>query len=454
MVRRSTTFRLAALVFLFQIVAAAILLLGPALLLRSQSRANAVAVAEAVRDDLLATYGNGNYPALAGAVQFRIARRAERTNVLLLARTDGTPVAGNIDRLPQGLPLGGAYTLVRLTRAGHSTPEAMLVQAVRLADGSVLVTGTVVETERQIMALLERTSMIALGLSVVFAAFAAFLATRLILNRLQASVATLRDVREGRLSRRVPADDTGDAFARLGSEVNQALDRMAALNHELKIATDALAHDLKSPLTRMRAALDRAAQAVEDPQAQPFVDQAVTESERLMAIVETALSITRAEAGMGRESFAESDLSELLATVAEIYEPLVEDHGRAIVVKAPPALHLRVHRQLLDQALGNLIDNTLKYGAGTVTLSLEPDAQGATIIVADQGPGIEAKRREQALRRFSRLDEARGGWGAGLGLSLVQAVAHLHGGQVELQDAAPGLAVRVRLLAPPIPGPG
>lgn len=445
MVRRSTTFRLAALVFLFQIVTAAILLLGPALFLRSQSHADAVAVAVTLRDDLLDAYGDGGEAALTRAVDARISRRIERSNVLLLTQPNGSPVTGNLDRLPD-VPPGAPYVLQKLTRTGHTAPEAMLVQTVRLRDGSMLVTGTVVETERQVLALLEHTSMVALALSVVFAAFAAFVATRLILNRLQGSISTLRDVREGRLSRRVPADDTGDAFALLGSEVNQALDRMAALNTELKMATDALAHDLKSPLTRMRAALDRAAQAVEDPQAQPYVDQALTESERLMAIVETALSITRAEAGMGRESFATSDLSELLETVAEIYAPLVEDQGRAIVVEAPPSLPLRVHRQLLDQALGNLVDNTLKYGAGTITLSLLPQPHGATIVVADEGPGIAPDHRDHALRRFSRLDEARGGWGAGLGLSLVQAVAHLHGGAVELRDAAPGLAVRINLV--------
>lgn len=444
----STTFRLAALVFLFQIVAAAVLLLGPALLLRSQSHADAVAVAETVRDDLLDAYHEGGQAALSRAIDARISRRIERASVLFLARPDGVRVTGNLDRAPPDLAPGAPYVLEKLPRSGHTSPEAMLIQSMRLGDGSVLVTGTVVETERQVIALLERTSMIALALSVVFAAFAAYVSTRLILNRLRASVATLRDVREGRLSRRVPADDTGDAFALLGSEVNQALDRMAALNDELKLATDALAHDLKSPLTRMRAALDRAAQHVDDPLAQPFVDQALTESERLMAIVETALSITRAEAGMGRESLADADLPELLETVAEIYSPLVEDQGRAMVVQAPAALHMRVHRQLLDQALGNLVDNSLKYGAGTISLSLMPEVDGATIVVADEGPGIAPERREQALRRFTRLDEARGGWGAGLGLSLVQAVAHLHGGTAELRDAAPGLAVRIRLVEP------
>jgi signal transduction histidine kinase len=195
----------------------------------------------------------------------------------------------------------------------------------------------------------------------------------------------------------------------------------------------------------MRAALDRAAQNVEDPQAVPFIDQALAESERLLAIIETALSITRAEAGLGRESFVAADLSELLETVAEIYAPMVEDQGRAIEVRAPAQFDMPVHRQLLDQAIGNLVDNALKYGKGRVTLTLAPDEAGAAITVADEGPGIAPSQREQALRRFARLDEARGGWGAGLGLSLVQAVAHLHGGTVELGDAGPGLAVAIRL---------
>jgi signal transduction histidine kinase len=446
---RSTTFRFAALVFAFQLIAAAVLLFGPAVLLRSQSRADAVAVAQTMRDDLLETYDNGGLPALTRAVDLRTARRIERAPVLLVTSPEGRPIGGNLDRLPPDLAPGGAYALAKLQRTGHAAPEAMLVQAVRLPGGGVLVTGTVVESERQVLALLERTSMIALGLSVLFAAAAAFLSTRFILGRLRASIATLGAVRAGNLARRVPPDDTGDAFARLGSEVNQALDRVAALNDELKIATDTLAHDLKSPLTRMRAALDRAAQHVEDPLAQPYVDQALAESERLMAIIETALSITRAEAGLGRESFVAADLSELLETVAEIYSPLVEDQGRAIVVQAPARFDLPVHRQLLDQAIGNLVDNALKYGAGTITLSLLSEAAGATITVADQGPGIAPDQRAQALRRFSRLDEARGGWGAGLGLSLVQAVAHLHGGQVELRDAAPGLAVAIRLSSPP-----
>ncbi|KQM19456.1 sensor histidine kinase [Novosphingobium sp. Leaf2] len=454
MIARSTTFRFAALVFAFQLITAAVLLFGPAALLRSQSHANAIAVAETMQDDLVQTYASAGLSGLAHAIDTRVSRRIERAAAVLLTDPSGKRIAGNLDKIPAGLAVNAPYEMVELTRSGHASPEAILMQSVRLPGGAVLVTGTVIESERQILALLKRTSMIALALSVVLAAFAAFVSTRLILNRLKASVSTLRAVRAGDLGRRVPRDETGDAFALLGSEVNQALDRVASLNDELKLATDGLAHDLRSPLTRMRAALDRLAEHVDDEAAQPFVDQALAETERLMAMIETALNITRAEAGIGRESFIPGDLSELLNNVAEIYAPLVEDQGRAIVVEAPAAFEMPVHRQLLDQTIGNLIDNTLKYGAGTITLSLRPEPDGATISVADEGPGIAPHDREQALRRFSRLDQARRGWGAGLGLSLVQAVAHLHDGTVDLRDAAPGLDVVIRLriaLTPALP---
>lgn len=453
MIWRSTTFRFAALVFLFQILAAAVLLFGLGALLRSQSNSEAVAVAEDLRDDLIAIDTDGGEPALSKAIELRMSRQIERAAVLLLANANGKPLTGNLGRLPAGLTTGRPYALMKLRRIGHASAEAMFVQAVRLPRGDVLVTGTVVEGERQLLALLERASIVALGLSFLFAAFAAFVSTRLILNRLQATVSTLGCVRKGDLSGRVPLDGSNDAFALLGGEVNQTLDRLAALNAELKIATDGLAHDLKSPLTRMRNALERVARQVADPAAQAAIDQALAESERLMAMIETALSITRAEAGLGQESFTQTDLSELLETIAEIYAPVVEDQGRAIVLKAPASFEMPVHRQLMEQGIGNLVDNTIKYGAGTITLSLVPKDAGAVIAVADEGLGIPPEKRAAALRRFSRLDEARRGWGAGLGLSLMQAVAHLHGGTVELRDAAPGLEVIITLHRPDFSNP-
>lgn len=446
MIWRSTTFRFAALVFLFQILAAAVLLFGLGAVLRTQSRTNAIDLADTLRYDLLTTYAQGGLSALAGSVKARTTQPVERATVLLLVDPQGRPLAGNLDPTLH-VPVLRNYVSMKVRRVGHAMPEAMFLRATHLPDGGVLVTGTVVESERQFIALLERATFVALALSILFAAFAAFVSTRLILNRLGSTIATLGRVREGELAQRVPRDGTGDAFALLGAEVNQALDRVASLNSELKIATDSLAHDLKSPLTRLQSALDRLARTVTEPASQMAVDQALAESERLLGMIETALSITRAEAGIGRESFKPVDLPDMLATIVEIYAPLVEDAGRAIVLVAEQPITMPVHHQLMDQAIGNLVDNAIKYGAGTITLSIEQGDHAVVLAVADEGPGIPENQHEQALRRFARLDEARRGWGAGLGLSLVQAVAHLHGGTVELLDNEPGLKVAIVLAA-------
>ncbi len=445
MIWRSTTFRFAALVFLCQIVAAAILLAAVGAVLRGRSDQAAAAAAETLRDDLLATYTRGGAPALARAIEARETGAITRNAVMLLVDGSGRTVAGNLAAWPPSVPTSGGYAEIQLYRIGHIAPETMLVRTTHLSGGEGLLTGIGVESERQLLDLLGETSALALALALIMAALAAWLAARLIVARLEGTIRTFREVRDGDLGRRVPDDRSGDAFSILGEEVNHTLDRVTSLITELKIATDGLAHDLKSPLTRLRVALEQVAREVREPAAQEAAARALAEGERLTALVETALSISRAEAGIGRESFTRIDLVPLLTTIAEIYAPLVEDHGRTIIVDAPVAISWLAHRQLLAQAVGNLIDNAVKYGDGTITLELAAGSEMATITVRDQGTGIPPALRHEALRRFGRLDAARGGSGAGLGLSLVQAVAHLHGGTVELEDAGPGLIVRIQL---------
>lgn len=439
---RSTTFRFAALVFLVQMAAAAVLVLGISALVRGQLRTDATRTVSVLRDDLAATYDAGGEMALAREIGVRTERRVTPGAVMLLVDPSGRRLAGNLDAWPPSIP-PDVYRDVTLYRSGHITPEPMRIAATRLRHGERLLVGEVTTGEVRALRLFARATLVALPLALIFAAFAAWAATRLIVGRLQDSLRALSGVAAGDLGRRVPPDPSRDAFAVLGEAINDALERVERLVTELRVATDGLAHDLKSPLTRLRVALERAAAAVADPAARDATDRALAEADRLLALVQTALSITRAEAGIGRESFTKVDLSAELAAIAEIYAPLVEDAGRTLDVVAPGPRFERVHREMLAQAISNLIDNALKYGAGPITLSLCDEGTGTRIEVADRGTGIPPERRDEALRRFGRLDDARSGTSAGLGLSLAAAVAKLHGGELELDDAAPGLIVRM-----------
>jgi len=444
-VLRSTTFRFAALVFLLQVAAAAAMILGIGVVVRTQLAADAARTLSILRDDLAASYDAGGTDGLAREIAVRTERRVTPGAVMLLVDPRGARLAGNLDAWPPSMTPGITRADATLYRSGHAVAEAMHLSATRLRGGERLLVGQVATGERRALHLLAGATLIALPLALIFAAAAAWAAARLIVGRLQATLAALAGVAAGDLGRRTAADPTHDAFATLDAAVDAALDRVETLVTELRVATDGLAHDLKSPLTRMRAALERAAAEVTDPAAATSIERALAEADRLFALVRTALSITRAEAGIGRESFAAVDLAVELADIAEIYAPLVEEAGRTITVVAPLTCVANVHRDLLAQALGNLIDNALTYGAGTITLSLDETDCGRVIAVTDRGPGIPPARRGQALRRFGRLDDARSGAGAGLGLTLAAAVARLHGGSLELGDADPGLIVRLSL---------
>lgn len=442
---RSTTARFAALVFVCQVLAAAVLLVSLGAFLQHQSLGQARATAEALRDDLLASYAQGSAPELTREIQLRRTQAIRRGSVMLLADQRGRLLAGNLTRWPAGIPPVSGYVQATLFQTGHVAPETMLLRATRLPGGEHLLTGIVIEGERQMLVTLGRASALALVLALLIAALVAWLVARTIAARLATTVETLRAVRGGDLSRRVPTDLSSDAFAALGQETNLALDRVATLIGELQIATDSLAHDLKSPLSRLRNALERALAAVREPAALAETERALAESDRLRDLVETALSISRAEAGIGRESFHDTDLTALLETIVEIYDPVLEDQQRSITLDAPTAFVWPVHRQLLAQALGNLVDNAIKYSHGAIALRLSDDDGRPVISVADQGPGIPPERQADALRRFGRLDAARREPGAGLGLTLAQAVAHLHDGTIAFDDAPPGFAVTMRL---------
>lgn len=410
----------------------------------AQITAEAGLAARAIRDDVIAVYRRGG-AAAAQAEVARLIRARGPQLVLLLVDRDGGFLAGNVADWPPMVTIGGEPTTIEIFRIDRDLSERMRVIAIRLPDGGRLLSGHVVESELRFARAMEGAMVLAMAAALIFASAAGVIAARMIERRLGRTVATAHAVAAGDLSRRVPTGGDDDAFEALARAVNAMLDRIAALVGELKLATDGLAHDLRAPLTRLRAALERALAAAPDEEGRVMILRAMDEGERLLAMLDTALRITRAEAGIGREAFAAIDVAAMLADLAEMFGPLAEDRGMSVALKADGPIPLVANREMLAQALANLIDNALKYGAGRVTLSAAADPRGVSISVADDGAGIPPESRPDAVKRFGRLDAARQQGGAGLGLSLVEAVAHLHGGALTLADNNPGLIATITL---------
>jgi signal transduction histidine kinase len=238
-------------------------------------------------------------------------------------------------------------------------------------------------------------------------------------------------------------------------QINAMLDRISTLMEELRLLTDSLAHDLRSPASRLRAAAHAAAESDDPAEQEELLGSVVRNADALIRILTTVLEITRSEALTGRNQFAWFDVGELAAELAEMYDPLAEERGASLRYDRPHRpVPLYGHRQLLAQAMSNLVENAIRYGSsgGEIAVRVRPGEKQIRIEVADRGPGIPPDRREEALRRFGRLDSSRSDEGAGLGLALAESIAHLHEGELLLDDNEPGLLTALQLpVYPPQP---
>jgi signal transduction histidine kinase len=296
--------------------------------------------------------------------------------------------------------------------------------------------------------------------------FAAVSLSRVLLKRAETIATTAGRIADGDLSARAPADPDGDVFDRLGVSLNAMLDRIDELMTGLRTVTDSLAHDLRSPLTRLKTALTRALDSGADEEARlDAVEEAQNEASQALATFSALLDIARAESGLSRESMEPVDLGHLTADIAELFGPVLEDADQVLDYVPPHhTVVVRGHELLLRQAIGNLLHNAARYaGPGAVVrLSIEERDARARIIVADNGPGIAPEHRGRVQERFVRLDAARTTPGSGLGLAIAAACAKLHGGALLLEDGEPGLRAVLELVvarvatvvaeeAPPVP---
>lgn len=369
---------------------------------------------------------------------------------------NGQRVSGNLSGLPGdlvGKPGGGPFTYSRETDLGRELRHAVGV-AIAVPGGSALVVGRDIEGQQAFAAAVRATFLWGTAIIALAGIVGGLLSSRSLLGRVDTVTETSRAIMLGDLSRRLPVSASGDEFDRLSEGLNAMLDRIEQLMVGLREVSDNIAHDLRTPLTRLRNRAEAALQTPEATGQRRALEQTIEEADGLIRTFNALLAIARLEAGQGGDAFVKQSLAGIVRDVAELYEPVVEEAGFALRVEVMAEPSVAADRQLLGQAIGNLIDNAIKYGRGApgtsaeITIGVEADAREARIIVADRGAGIPPADRERALKRFVRLEASRSAPGSGLGLALVAAVAHLHGGTVRLEDNAPGLRAIVALPLP------
>jgi len=387
---------------------------------------------------------------LSGLVQIVAARSAgDRGDAMLYLVTDpdGQPLAGNIAGWPLGVPArtGWLWFKVETRFRGRPVTHPVLGSLITINGGYRLLVGRDISDaaafrDRVKMTLLW-SGLVALGVGLLGGAAM----SHHLLRRVELVNRTSERVMAGNLSDRVPLDGTGDEFDQLAVNLNRMLDQIERLMTAMREVTDDVAHDLKTPLARLRARLELALIGPSDAASQnEAIRSAIDEADRLLATFNALLGIAAAEAGAGRDAAVPLDLSEVARSAAELYEPVAEEKGFSMSQSIEPDVKICGDRHLLSQTLANLLDNALKYaGGGDLQICVFQSEGRAILEVADRGPGIPEADRATVFDRFVRLEPSRSTPGNGLGLSLVRAVAQRHHGTVALADNRPGLRVRL-----------
>jgi signal transduction histidine kinase len=388
----------------------------------------------------------------------RAAAETEMDSIYLLIDDQGWTIAGNLDTWPEAEDLVTNRVRFSIEPAGDLRPRRFLGRTVELDDARLLVARDV-EDKLRTQALLVNAIGLGSGLMLVFGVIGGFVMSRWMLNRIETINRTTEQIMAGDLGRRITVEGSDDEFDELAANLNAMLERIERLMAGMREVTDNIAHDLRTPLSRLRSRLEVALMNEIDPKsARQLLEETVADAEGLIATFNALLSIARAEAGEQRASWERVELGALVQDIQELYEPLAEEREIELRAEADPNVVVMGNRQMLAQALVNLADNAIKYTpvGGRVMLRATRLESGGRklplLLVADSGPGIPPELRAKALERFVRLESDRSTPGNGLGLSLVSAVAQLHQATLELSDNAPGLQVSL-VFAPAPPAP-
>jgi signal transduction histidine kinase len=402
-------------------------------------------------------YGIGGIRRLVDVIERRASQPG--SNLYLVTAYSGASLAGNIVDMPVNVLQNEGWSEItyRHAEAENALKESRaLVRVVSLPGGFRLLVGRDFEERDRLRQILAQPARWAVVLIVVMGVAGGIFVARRVLKRIDAMTATNERIMAGDFSGRLAVTGSGDEFDRLANSLNAMLERIEALMSGLKQVSDNIAHDLKTPLTRLRNRTEEALRtAKSESDYRAALESALEESDGLIRTFDALLMIARAEAGEARHGMIEFDANDVAKSVVELYEPLAEEKGLRLATDLDGALPVHGSRELVGQALANLVDNAIKYGAAArageqseIRVATGRENGSALLTVADRGRGIPAADRGRAVERFVRLETSRTRPGLGLGLSLASAVARLHGGELRLEDNSPGLRVTLALPAP------
>ena len=462
---RTTAFRL-TLVYLFLFALFAASLLGYfAWNTRRMITEQIITTVSAEVSEITDIYDRRGLQRLFFAIESRALRPG--ANLYLVTTPTGQWVAGNVGSLAPGVmgTTGWSETAYRRLDEGDNAYHRALVNVTQLSGGFRLLIGRDLEERRRLFGIVAKAAQWSILVVVILGIGGGIFVARRVLQRIDAMTGTAQRIMAGDLSGRLPVGRSGDELDRLASNLNAMLERIEALMVGLKEVSDNIAHDLKTPLTRLRNRAEEAlAKSGCEADYRAALERTIEESDGLIRTFNALLMIARAESGQARGNMDDFDAAEVAEGIHELYEPLAEDGGMTLRLKTAP-VSLHGNRELIGQALANLVENAIKYGRPAEPRPAEPkgavvsldarqiliearrEGDQVLLSVTDHGPGIPEGERKHAMERFVRLDSSRSQPGSGLGLSLASAVATLHGGELRLGDAHPGLVATLAIPA-------
>lgn len=396
-------------------------------------------------------YNTGGLRRLISVVERR--SREPGASLYLVTTANGDRIVGNVASVPAAVLAKPGQSEVSYGRGEANAGEHLaIVQVFTLPGGFRLLVGRDTEERDRLRAVIGRAFVSSLAAVILLGIIGGWLAATRILARVDAMTRTTRAIMAGDLDGRLAVAGNGDELDRLATNLNQMLERIGELMRGMREVSDNIAHDLKTPLTRLRNRADEALRRSSSAdELRAALEAVIEEGDGLIRVFNALLMIARLEAGSAREIMAPLDLGAIACGVGELYEAVAEENGLVVEVRAEAGVVIEANRELIGQALANLIDNALKYGTpsgggpGRVVIAVEARNGLAHLSVVDQGPGIPEAERDHVLARFVRLEKSRSRPGFGLGLSLVNAVVRIHRGSLRLIDNDPGLLVDITL---------